>query len=612
VTFSVNLSGVNGGAVLSAPTNTTVTVLSDNAGIDFAAATNTAPETSGFIGVTVLRVNNTNGVASIHYATVNGTGSNAALAGINYSNTSGTLFFNNGESLKSISIPLIHNTNVTGDLNFTVSLSAPTNAQVIAPSNTVVVVQDAEAGLSFTNPTMTVLKSAGSATITVVCSNPRVEPVLLSTNVVPLEVSYATTNGTALAGSDYQAVSGTLVFTNGLATNTFTVPIYNNSLVTGDRTFTVSLFNPTAPGQVTPYGTLTVDISESNSGLRFSQGNYQVYKNGVSATINVYRTGFTNSVATVDYLATNGTAIGGVNFVPTAGTLVFTNGVTSQSFNVALIANTQVQPNLSVLLQLSNPTNGVLVSPSTASLTILENGGSYVIPAGSQMVTNYTSVYNGLNGIIGSNDTVQVLFAFRDSAGLNVSNLIATLLATNGVTPGVNSTMTYGPLTVYGHSVSQPFIFTAHGTNSFSINPTFALYDNAKFIGTAVFNYSLGTWTATFTNPAPIVINDLTNASPYPAAINVSGIGNTLIKATLTLTNWTHTSPQDIDVLVVDPAQRDTLIMSGAGGQNVARHLTDTFDDAATNSLPNSQTGSPAITNGVYQPTSYGVPNPFP
>ena len=66
----------------------------------------------------------------------------------------------------------------------------------------------------------------------------------------------------------YGDKSGTL--TNGLATNTFTVPIYNNFVVTGDRTFDVILTNVTEPGRLMPYGTQTVVIVESNPGFRFS------------------------------------------------------------------------------------------------------------------------------------------------------------------------------------------------------------------------------------------------------------------------------------------------------------------------------------------------------
>ncbi len=52
-------------------------------------------------------------------------------------------------------------------------------------------------------------------------------------------------------------------------------------------------------------------------------------KTGVAANINVFRTGYTNSVVSVNFLATNGTALAGINYMPTNGMLVFTNGVTN-------------------------------------------------------------------------------------------------------------------------------------------------------------------------------------------------------------------------------------------------------------------------------------------
>jgi len=202
---------------------------------------------------------------------------------------------------------------------------------------------------------------------------------------------------------------------------------------------------------------------------------------------------------------------------------------------------------------------------------------------------------------------VTVLFAFRDAAGLNVTNLVAYLLATNGVAAPSPASQTYGPLTVYGHSVSRPFSFTAHGTNTLPIAPTFQLYDNGKFIGPATFTYTMGTWTTTFANTNPIIINDNAAASPYPSVINVSGLGNTLIKATVTMTNVTHTKPSDIDALVVSPTT-NTLIMAHAGGANIIKHVTLTFDDAATNSLP--QNGQ--IVTGTNKPTQYYPVKNFP
>jgi uncharacterized delta-60 repeat protein len=607
VVFNVVLTNVVT-ASLASPSNATVTISSSIAGISFNVATNYTPESSGVAVILLQRQFNTNNAVSVFYTTSDGTATN----GVNYTGASGTVTFTNGATQAAITIGLINNTNQINDLTFNVGLSNPMGgAQLLAPTNCVVVEQAANAGFSFSTNYNTVLKSAGSATITVVCSNPRVES--LNTNGY-IAVNYYTVNGTAVAGTDYAATSGTLIFSNGIATNTFTVPINNNSLVTGDKQFSVVLTNATVPGQIGSPGTQTVDIAESNAGLEFSQAIYNVFKNNAYATITVNRTGYTNSTVMVNYIATNGTAINGANFYATNGTLTFSNGVTSQSFQVAIIDNTQVDPNLSVLLQLFSPTpvpGAVLVSPSAAVLNILENGGSYVIPAGAQMVSDPTSSFDYTNGILGSNDAVQVLFAFRDSAGLNVTNLNAILLASNGVVSPVAvpaSATNYGPLTVYGHSVSRLFSFTVHGTNSYPVIPTFYLYDNQKYIGTAAFGFTVGTWTTSFTNTNLIVIRDNTNASPYPSAINVSGIGGTLVKATVTLNKFAHTYPKDVDVLVTAPAGTNTLLMVHNGYSYAVTNLVVTFDDAATNYLPNAS----IITNGVYKPTTNYLGRQFP
>jgi hypothetical protein len=252
----------------------------------------------------------------------------------------------------------------------------------------------------------------------------------------------------------------------------------------------------------------------------------------------------------------------GQNFYPTNGTLVFTNG-THQP--VVQCRDHRQQPGAAEFVRLAacwqsdqRPGGG----PRRRDLDDLETGGSYVIPAGAMVVTNYTSHLN--DGIIGSNDTVQVLFAFRDSAGLNVTNLIAYLLATNGVLSPSPASQTYGPLTVYGHSVSKPSPSPRRAPTRCHRADLPALRQR-QVHRPATFVFTLGTWTTTFANTNMIIINDNAAASPYPSIINVSGVGQHAGQGHGDADQPDAHLPSDIDALVVSPTT-NTLIMAHTGG----------------------------------------------
>ena len=82
---------------------------------------------------------------------------------------------------------------------------------------------------------LTVNEAAGTATFTVTLS---------AASGLPVSVNYATSNGTATAGSDYTSTSGTLNFAAGVTTQTITVPILNDTVFEGTETFNVNLSVP--------------------------------------------------------------------------------------------------------------------------------------------------------------------------------------------------------------------------------------------------------------------------------------------------------------------------------------------------------------------------------
>ena len=102
---------------------------------------------------------------------------------------------------------------------------------------------------------------------------------------------------------------------------------------------------------------------------------------------------------------------------------------------------------------------------------------------------------------------------------------------------------------------------------------------------------------ASFTNPAQITIGDAATApvvaNPYPSNIIVSGLGVvTITKLTVTINDFRHHFPDDVDMMLVGPAGQKMIIWSDVGGSSPVgctnedcstsnTGVTITLDDAA-------------------------------
>jgi subtilisin-like proprotein convertase family protein len=122
---------------------------------------------------------------------------------------------------------------------------------------------------------------------------------------------------------------------------------------------------------------------------------------------------------------------------------------------------------------------------------------------------------------------------------------------------------------------------------------------------TPVPNGQIGT--QTFGNAANVAIPDSGAASPYPATLNISGMGGTISKFTVKLKGLSHTYPGDLDVLLVGPNGQQVVLMSDAGSGNAMNSVTLTIDDAASQSFSKS-----AINTGSYRPTNLSSGDSFP
>jgi chitinase len=122
-TFTVTLSGPQGGATLGEPAATTVTILDDDAEPTVGLASTTPSEIEGRSAAVTVTLSQASGrIISVSYATRDG----SATAPTDYTAASGVLSFAPGETSKSISIPLLRDGTYEGPETFALVLSAPT------------------------------------------------------------------------------------------------------------------------------------------------------------------------------------------------------------------------------------------------------------------------------------------------------------------------------------------------------------------------------------------------------------------------------------------------------------------------------------------------------
>jgi subtilisin-like proprotein convertase family protein len=110
------------------------------------------------------------------------------------------------------------------------------------------------------------------------------------------------------------------------------------------------------------------------------------------------------------------------------------------------------------------------------------------------------------------------------------------------------------------------------------------------------------------TNLNAIMIPASGAASIYPSDITLSGLNGLVTGVQVSLTNFSHTLPDDVDLMLVAPNGRKVMLMSDAGGSNSVTNLNLFFTDAAGSSLPDSTT----ITSGNYRPTDFETGDTFP
>ena len=196
-----------------------------------------------------------------------------------------------------------------------------------------------------------------------------------------VSVNYATSNGSAVAGQDYAAASGTLTFLPGEGDQTFSVIVLSNpSQAASSYTVNLTLSNPTGGSTLGSPSTAVLTINNNAPPiLQFSSTTYTTYAGSNSAIVSVTRGGGSRSwTVQVQYATAGGSAVAGVDYTPVSGTLTFLANQTIATFTVPLLHGGVATVTKTVGLVLSGPTGGGQLGPiSTATLTIQAGSSPY-------------------------------------------------------------------------------------------------------------------------------------------------------------------------------------------------------------------------------------------
>jgi hypothetical protein len=343
-------------------------------------------EADGTASITVTLSHAVDADVTVNYATADGT----AVAGSDYANTNGTLTFtgnvNNGgpgtgQTSKTIQVPITQDPDAEDPetLSLTLSNALPGASAILgAPSTaTITIADDDPAGLiDFKSLNYDVNETDGHATVTV---------ERLGGVGGAVSVDYETSDGSATAGSDYAATSGTLNWAAGDgADKTFTIPVTWDGRAEGTESVSLALANAGGGSDLGPNTAAVLRIGDDGASgpLALGSNTYSVGETAGLVTINLTRLGGSlGGPVTVHYQTSDGTASAGSDYGAASGTLTFGPGESGKSFTVPVTSDSAPEGDETFQVALSNAAGGASIgSPAGGTVTITDDDAATTPP----------------------------------------------------------------------------------------------------------------------------------------------------------------------------------------------------------------------------------------
>lgn len=248
-------------------------------------------------------------------------------------------------------------------------------------------------------------------------------------------VAYATSDGTATGGVDYQPSNGLVTFLPGVTNQTISILINGDTLSESNETFFVNLSNATNAEMSKATGLGTITDNDGNPSLSVSDVTLTEGDSGATlAVFSITLSAASGKIVGIGYATGDGTALAGLDYQEAYGTLVFPPGVTNLTVTVPVFGDTVPEPTKIFFVNLLNPLNAFLLKGQGVA-TILDND---LAP-----IDSFT--FEPINGTNYAGAPVPMTITARDgngaiAAGFNDAATLLVLQDEHPVTVGSNTT----------------------------------------------------------------------------------------------------------------------------------------------------------------------------
>ncbi len=416
-----------------------------------------------------------------------------------------------------------------------------------------------------------------------------------------VSVHYQTSDGTALAGEDYTAASGTLTFNPGETSKVIPIMILGDSVQEPAEQFSIDLDTPVNGAILDGHGVGTIPNDDAGPAFSVDDVSHNEGNSGTTDYIfTITKTGGTALTSNVTFTTQDGSATSPADYSGVSGNVIFGPSDTTKQVTVQVNGDTQFESGETFTLHLSGTDNGT-ISDADGTGTIVNDDAPATVQFGAAVYTEDES-QTAVISVTRTGDT-----AGTTTVDLATSN--GTAIGGASCTTGVDFINTSAAISFAPTETSR----TANVqicTDSFregpeTLNLTLSNASAPAVLGTqSTATLNINDTASQFRSVDPLVISNNVQANPYPSAINVSGAPAVSSSVRVTLYDITHNSPEDLDILLVSPAGQKFILMGNAGGGVPLSAVTLTFDDTAFQVLPNST----SIMTGKYEPTNWVTP----